>query len=1371
MGVCCSKQRDKEDGIRQQIAQTIVEQQKLREEEEQEQIQFQCYSSSRKSQNFQFNPSNPNDICNLITQVGNEDVAVEVEQPKQEKIKKKKLENQKDDANYLRKIDHILSLKSIVVELQKEGDMKYYKISILINYKELFYNVNMFGTLTTQLDFRYFTLKPKTFEEANKYSRFLTFFSNDNYFNADKECTNNFNAFDKLLYVERSLQEMKANLKKIQKRQSTIFHEKQLEMCLVNSTNQEMLEIISVVDVEHQSRFLTVLFHLLVQKYFKKLELYLVFITNATFLFETPPQFDQPHVYRLALFYDKLDYSLKDLQNLLIQNKMELSKILYQKLALNLIDIFYKCYSNYLYRLNFTLSTIFYVSKLKCFKLQTFGRLKFLLQFGLNVEERIKSIDEKKLQLFIKAFKKDLFALCDLLLYFKKVNNLTLKQIQTQRKKYLSSVKKGEEIQDDDTNYLNYVDQTLSSKSDRYILEFIRLVVYANEIKTIDKTLEDTLPIIESLQKSINDYETTLEQEQEQKQEGQNNFQIQENPIASIKQEIDSEDSLNLEENQINLKTFQFDFNSENEELSINKDKFTQAQLIYKELLYSSLLFQDQFQFYYNKYKECEKQKLQEAYVEVLNAFYTLKSMNDDSWQYKLTMVSKSMNKPIEIMNSIYETSIDHFNITIMFQILTLSERKPLPLLNELQRSINKQLEMKIKMDRKLRSQNSSKGIIEQKKHIIIQLMFAQSYLNSHNYYQAVHKIQKVIGFQLKNQHIASLFYGYSLLVSGEIQKESLQPVSAMLNLEMSQVIYDSYFPEFIAQEEMQEQTENFVKEKTIQKFKNIKVQNLATSNKAKMELLLGMSYFDVHDQENSLKCLKIAENLLLRSFDLYSDEVVVVVLKQLQLFVIQDDIGSALKITLQYAGKMNQYYTEGKIFKRKIISKLQFIMAYIFEFNGQFLSALRFIERSNRTFTNSKCNNFIIQMHFQAKKLILIQKIKTAFQKIKSNQQLRDPTDLALFQTLNEHMSTTFLSQFYKQSFVQKSSLLLEKYGRHLLKVQQLLRLKMNGKALKILKRTIRILNKTKKDELYAILSGYMTDLSLQDSKEPQQIKQLLDQIEINERYYIFPYKQYNLLKCLIYLMILYTKMNDTKQIQETNAKIQIIIEDFQEILQWKTISIKSFRNAPNKFEILIKNGKISLLQKISALVELIEYYNNLKKQIFDVMFNGQQLKELYKKIRSDFENFLDEINSQVLIKKQNCLIGNFSQIKIQNNRTNEEQINKNQIKEAQIVQTLEDKDQITNQKQAENKKIILDIRSYQEIMISNKHARLSKQLQQKNIEAEKSNNNQDNISIKHEKQKSTNNSAILQQKHTKRSSKLNPFESTMKKTLKQFQ
>lgn len=51
--------------------------------------------------------------------------------------------------NYLRKVEHILGIKSLVVENAVEGEMKYYKISILIEYKDYKYNLNLNGTLTT----------------------------------------------------------------------------------------------------------------------------------------------------------------------------------------------------------------------------------------------------------------------------------------------------------------------------------------------------------------------------------------------------------------------------------------------------------------------------------------------------------------------------------------------------------------------------------------------------------------------------------------------------------------------------------------------------------------------------------------------------------------------------------------------------------------------------------------------------------------------------------------------------------------------------------------------------------------------------------------------------------------------------------------------------------------------------------------------------------------------------------------------------------------------------------------------------------------------------------------------------------------------
>lgn len=72
-----------------------------------------------------------------------------------------------------------------------------------MDYKDYINEARMIGVLITHSDFHNYQLLPKKFNDANKYARFSTFFSNDNYFNADKDSLNNNNAFDKLLNVER----------------------------------------------------------------------------------------------------------------------------------------------------------------------------------------------------------------------------------------------------------------------------------------------------------------------------------------------------------------------------------------------------------------------------------------------------------------------------------------------------------------------------------------------------------------------------------------------------------------------------------------------------------------------------------------------------------------------------------------------------------------------------------------------------------------------------------------------------------------------------------------------------------------------------------------------------------------------------------------------------------------------------------------------------------------------------------------------------------------------------------------------------------------------------------------------------------------
>lgn len=90
-------------------------------------------------------------------------------------------------------------------------------------------------------------------------------------------------------------------------------------------------------------------------------------------------------------------------------------------MSLNLIEILIGCYEKYLYRLNFTISTVFYVPKYKSFKLESFGRMKTLIEFGQNPEVTLKTLEEKKYKTFVKSFKKDLYAITDMIIYFKRV--------------------------------------------------------------------------------------------------------------------------------------------------------------------------------------------------------------------------------------------------------------------------------------------------------------------------------------------------------------------------------------------------------------------------------------------------------------------------------------------------------------------------------------------------------------------------------------------------------------------------------------------------------------------------------------------------------------------------------------------------------------------------------------------------------------------------------------------------------------------------------------------------------------------------------------------------------------------------------------
>ncbi|CAD8127425.1 unnamed protein product [Paramecium sonneborni] len=1394
MGACCTKKSNRDAGIQQQIEKTIIEQQKLREEEEEEEIQ---YNQGNKD-NSTKRSIHIVQTTMYTNQEKQDDGIVEIiqeeEKIEQKPVKKTKQKITKDDINYFKKYEHVLHLKAIIVELIKNEVSHYYSLIMRVDYKDYIGEAKMNGILITSSEFHYFSIKPEKYSDANQYSRFSTFFSNDNYFNADKESVNNFNAFDKLLSVERIVR-LKQVEKRVRRKQTLLIEKESIspvknKLEFFDSKQQEMLEVITIVDIEDQERFQCLLFHILLQQQLPELNQYLVFIQNATFLFDRPPQFDAPNIYRIALFYDRLDYSLKDLQAVLMKENKELSSHLHKKLSLNLIQILYNCYSKYIFRLNFTLSTVFYNQRSKCFKLESFGRLKSLLPFQSNTEMLLKSVEEKKYIAFKKALKRDLFALCDLIMYFKEIGNVTLRSIQAKRKKFIKSMDGGndnDDAQEQSDNYLHLAEERFNHNSDKYIFEFIKMVIFTTRVDSTETIMINLQSIIESLQKQISTYENKLENQDEYKEQQQN-----ESPQKNDNVEVINLNELNLSQSEISdtdninkkyFESFDIDFQNEFSQLIKNKDKLSESESIYKDILYQSLFYynEEYYQELRSKLNSQNLSKLQQAQIIILNAFSKIKQMKDESWEVKYQEISQLVEEAIPIINSINEDSYDNFHISILFQILSLSQRKPLVILNQLQRCLTKQLELKQRLINRLRGKNIAKGLIEQKKHVMIQTMYAQSYLNSNHYFEAITKIQKIIGFQLKNFHTPSLIYGYSLMISGEIARLSSQPISAMLNLEMSLTIYNQFFPESIIQyiqSDEQFNQQKFKREGDQQllqqdnnqtQLKEIKFQNLATSNLAQVEFLLGMSYFDSHDQENALKSLSRAQTLMMRSFGIFADEVIALVLYQLNIYVLQDDVGSVMKIAMKYSIEMNKQYKLGKQFKRKCIAKLQFIIGCIFQFCGSYLSALRFIERSNRTLSNAKLNNFIIQAHYQAKKMTIIEQIKRAFAKIKSKQLLRGQLELNQFQSLHEVLGSAFQNQFFCQSIKYHTSILFKKYFKYILQIQGLIRIGENEKAIHHINELLKSISKAKKDELYAYLKDKLNLITIESTQIINQISDFQKLIEIHDRYLQFPIKQHYKLKSFIILMCLYAKIGDLKKFNETSSKIEDFVQDIYQLLNWQMTVPNDLTINYGKFERLKNRSKIQILFQIQQIMELIQYFYNIRKKLYDSFENQQQLKEIAITVFKRLTTQSKPIQQKYIDRKLQCLFGVSSKVKIQNvEKENQNiQINHNQQeKSTQNITNTQQPEQIDDQ---HNSKLVFDLRSYEEIVQSRKQQRKKshhqkQQSQELQIEKKEIKEIKEIKESKHKRNVTEVTAATSNKTKKKQPFKLNPFQNTIK-------
>lgn len=98
-----------------------------------------------------------------------------------------------------------------------------------------------------------------------------------------------------------------------------------------------MLEVVMIFDHEFQQNFKNIIFHLVLQKFHDDIHKYIIIINKAYFMLEEEPKFDKPEPLHLCIFYDKVDYSLTELYNLLIHEKLRLNEDCLVKMGVQLI--------------------------------------------------------------------------------------------------------------------------------------------------------------------------------------------------------------------------------------------------------------------------------------------------------------------------------------------------------------------------------------------------------------------------------------------------------------------------------------------------------------------------------------------------------------------------------------------------------------------------------------------------------------------------------------------------------------------------------------------------------------------------------------------------------------------------------------------------------------------------------------------------------------------------------------------------------------------------------------------------------------------------------------------------------------------------
>ncbi|CAD8086888.1 unnamed protein product [Paramecium sonneborni] len=1307
MGICFgTKKNDRYAIIQKQINITVKEQEDMQIQEE---LAYQYQKQLDDEEITLKINTQPQSILNKDL---NETASQQIIEQKSSNKKKRKKKHK--DENYLKQIEYHITIKSIIIEEEQDQTQSQYNILMVLEYMGYSHNVQLKGVLINHPK-KTFQLTPNTYEDAARHSRFSPFFQNDFYFNINADPLHNTNYFEKLLNVERTVTKDRqiriSPTKRYSKRQSSVLDEHQSPSPLKKKQNvkksefiSELLEVVQIFDLEAQPRFLQILFALLLKEQVPQIINNFVYIEELIFLFDQLPKMEQPNIYRIAIFYETLDYNLHDLIVYMKHEEVKLSQICFLKLAHNLIQALYNCYSNHCYRINFTLSTIFYTKRTKKFKIQSFCRLQSLIPFDGDQQLNLKNVPEQKLKFFIRSFRRDFAALCDLILYMKDINK-SLDEIQTLRKQ--AKINKS-------SQYLEYTETILDKEFEKSLVEVIRFSLDEIEYLRLNELLNDLKDSISILEQLIAELELKSETEKKISKENQN-FQIYDKSNSDRDEYLTEIENLDLIQQMNSLPEF-------------NKSlKQTSLKCLYKELLYSSIFMNYRFQQNCISYQQNSSDTLHAVHSHILQSFHQI---NYDESYYEASLLEQTKVLLPSIDQAIAHPidRQDPFHYYVLINLLTLSQDKPFPLIIQLQRLMEAQ--QKIKKDQikpKLKQNHAPGGIIEMRKAIFLQLFYTENLISRHNYSQAIHYMQRIITLLQKQNQKNSILYAYCLFLNGQLCAKTMQSISAMLNLEMCKQLYDLYFPsslivgDKIIESKLHQQQQNQKQENQQAKPQAMvkDVDNLSTTNQSLLEFRLGQMYSQLNDQENALKCLKRAKAIREKRFEQFSDQVIEVTLEILRVYVDQEESGAVAKLCCQLAAVMNQKYKNQESLKTKNVGILQLIMAVIYESNGVLVSSLRFYQRALRTFQASKSNNYIRQLYISDKIKGIIEKIKKiAYQTISMDKSSIDQlNNLKGFLSISDILKPYFSNSYYqnqKQGNITNQNVVSSLvYANGYLNNSELI------DALTRYQAVHKIYKKQRIDECFGIVLEKLGLISIYQKKFNQGIHYLKLALEIHERYFLFPIKQCNIIKINLYILLDMALNNQQKKILDQFDVIEKFIDQIYEDVHWNLTP--QIASRINKFKVMSAKIGSKALHQIQELIHYIDLYYNVKKLLYENFSDPQKLQEqaqIY--LTKKLIQLCNKKRQHWIEKRTKCQIGQLAQVYIIQKRRvysmqscNEtkkvEEQTKSRITQNSTILDFTNektqKNQISSVDESKettlpNNKILIDLRSAEEIM-----------------------------------------------------------------------